>query len=89
MSLLSRFESGSLQAAEASEFLGAFDVSCTACAASFSLGEPIRIASITNAPANTIDPAEAERFINSLWPGNTLLGRTLFAKSDQISEALS
>src|SRR5690242_2682419 len=61
---LERVEPARLHPSKGDEFLDSFDVYCAPSAASLAWGKPIRIASITNTPSNTIDPAEAEGFVN-------------------------
>jgi len=72
--LFERFEPGWLHAPKADEFLGALDVYRAPSATGFAFCEPIRITCVINAPSNTVDPAEAECFVNRLWPRDTRLG---------------
>src|SRR5260370_40700983 len=67
------FDPGRLHAPKADEFLGASDVYRAPSATGFAFCEPIRITCVINALSNTVDPAEAECFVNRLWPRDTRL----------------
>jgi hypothetical protein len=44
--------------------------------------KPYLVADFVNALPNSVDPAEAKRFVHRLWPSDAWLSRILFVKAN-------
>src|SRR5688572_25559247 len=65
------------------QFTEALDVDRAPVAARLARTEPYRVAGIVDASAHAVDPAETERLVNRLRPGDAGLARTLLVEPDQ------
>jgi hypothetical protein len=65
-----------------SELFRALDISRAPNAAATPRRKPYLVAGFVNALPNSVDPAEAKRFIHRFWPSDAWLSRILFVKAN-------
>jgi len=65
------------------EMLDAFDVNGAPGAGRPARSKANRVAGFVDALSNAVDPAEAERHVHRIWPGDAGLSGTFFVEADQ------